>query len=1485
MRFSLGGINVGHPGTNYEKLMSKTFSLATEWLGKHATKSDVVVLAPCGSSRAELLRRLLVNTRYFSKAYVYRGFKGKLKCPSQEVEEYESIDELIDKLKNKAGNSLAVVPESSFDALLLKDRLKKVLPNIRVRLLYLPALYSRATKELNWPSKDVKNLATVEHTWLGKAYKWRRSAKGYSSTLLRDWKKEELEELKKAKEAILALSPGNIGLKDYVLEFLRKSALSLATIPIGLLGSYGLPFLLAIVKLLPLAEEETRQIVANILGRAGETLNSETEGFVQEVFENLSKPEARNNVAAGIAGLVRTAKEATPYLNREELETIVDQVALEWGVRTDPFKAFIENLARMTSGKVATQQELRELEESIKEKLGEIWSEIEMLKKELEAVQEELKEEHAQVVLGVKVLGTVDVESGGLSAGFKVKMGVPLIEDAEGKARVVTAGTFRDSVEEVLSKLEKGLVVVLEGPKGTGKSVLAAYATWLALLRHKADAVIKINELKSGERSFILNYLERIQGKKFIISYDPSPIHAYYETRAVSTFTRDNIQSLATTLEELIKLSESNSRVYVLAVLPGGSYETIAREYPELKSRLEGYLLHVNFRDPVFLEQIVREYAKPKSTTYKHAYQKSLSKIKPLAEKIASLQGGYTLVAKYVGITLRKKGYRVEDAEKLLEEAKGDAKRFIAYYLWSVILKENKGDLARRLAVPLLLHAYFGPVPIGIIYLTKAVNPEGYWRFLKPEEVKGKLPSDLSEKELEPVAKWLSLPHEDLVEETLEEISGVRGKMAQKKYLDVRELIKLLDEVSSKVVNETAGQTDIMEKKSEKHISGYPDILLFFVQRRLAPALISLKIASSRCLRKLALIAGCILIAHPQAPLAVTEMSPLLGDALKPCELDSYLLVGSEIPSLVVRVVLQRPSVLAHPLALRHKEAAKELEKLLEAWRSREKASPDENLYGLGLALAVAGAFWFGESVEAWEAEAALYTAISALHQVLSKESATVILDSLIRHEELEPHYYILLASATSTLIELNEETVHKITDVLEEALEREELKVRGWPLVEAVRAYSNLLTKHREHFLGEEERLRERMCKLLEWLEGQLRDIAEAIALNPALQQGLKPCGGADPAGRAEELLKRLEEMEKEEPNGQAAEWATVLAFKPERFKLLVKHIRGMLSFSLAWYKMDNDDLEAARKLFTVSAEIYRELKYWVNYLDSHLRATRCSVLVAKNLEELRERARAFEELWDEAKKQETLEMAYLHKESFALAGYLVFLALEDRKDEVSMLLEREKWLLQLFPRIYVTTRLLLERLGVGVGKPEAREVATALNNDVNAEFRPAFNTLMGRPRDALKECNEFIGAKREICRIAVNAINGDKDAIMELRLRSIKVLSHKLNLLLGGDILQDFEENRFVQIFYRELLDFIYRRNASALIQFWAPVSSLASFTLMLWALVNSDEELAKAHAKLAWMRYKNKLPRRLFREAAEARSEEELKLALLKLFYFHF
>jgi len=1440
MGVSLGGINVGHPGTNYEKLMSKTFSLATEWLGKHATKSYVVVLAPCGSSRAEFLRRLLVNTQYFSKAYVYKGFKEKLEYLGQEVEEFENLDELARELKSRKEGLVVVVPESSFDATMLKQ----VLPNIRVKLLYLPALYSRATKDLNWPSEDVEKLARVEHTLLEKAYKWRRSAEGYSSTLLRDWKKEELEELKKAKEAILALSPGRLGLRDYLAETMGKMMIAFVTAPLGA------PVALAVDQLFgPLASLNLHEAAQKLLEKVGEVPAESAEEFASRLLEGWTSPETRNIVAVGLAKLVISARKTTSYLHREELETVVDQVALEWGMDDATFKVFVKNLAKLASGEVVTREELRkELEKLGSKEFEELLKQL--IEKRLSEIEKELNGLRGKVEaleIGVKLFYAHELEAGLLYSNFKVERGRPVIVSQEemgrAKAELVTAGSFEKLAGEVVRRLEGGFVV-LEGPKGIGKSTLAAYTAWLALLRGHADAILYVYKLDAGE-ALRLENLVKNTGKRFLVLYDPSPLHAYYKPGAFAGEMREvaNTEVAKNTLQELLDLAMSETRVPVLAVLSSDLYNQLYEELsPQLRESLKTRTLHIDLRDHSFLEEIIK------------AYSGCHRDFKELAKNIASFEGGYTLIAKYAGLTLRNKGCSIGEAWKLVEEAKGKPKLFLAYYLWSILLKGNE-NLARRIAVPLLLHAAFGPIPEGITYLT-AASRERPWRFLEPSEIeeKGFTLQDLRDEDLEPVAKWLSVQHEDLMEEMLSELCGFEGREARILYAQHLPKLAGYQQVlgNEKGVLEWA-LNKVIDEKREAGTIKLDEALLHFTGERLATAL---KSYTASCWHRLALIAGFALAGHlsvPRTPSARVKVLP--SEAFEPCEADSYLLVDGKIPLVVVGIVLQRPGVLAHPLTLRHKEATKGLEKLLKTWRSREKAYPDEKLYGLGLALAVAGATELGKSVKAREAEDALYAATFAVKDVSMVEYATAILDSFRRLGELAPHYYVFLVSTASELTELDDRAVREMAEFLEEALETEELREKEWPLVEAVRAYSNLLTIYGGHFLREEERLQERICKLLEWLEGQLRDIAEVFALQPALVRNLELCSGTNPADRAEELLKRLDEMEKEKPSGLAVEWATLWTFKPENFKLVVRDLKGLLTYLLAAYKMNNDDLEVAREFFEKSAEIFRESKEWENYLTSRLWAVRCSVLGARSLEELIGRARAFEEMWGEAKKQETLEMAYLQGESLALAEYLVFLALEDRKDEVSELLEREEWLLRRFPEIGVIVKLFLKLLGVGVGKPEAREVATALNYYINGELRPIFFDVLS------------------------GAIHVDREATLQT---FREWLGEAVGRLPWGE---GSEEREVAERFHCELLDFVDRRGASAVVQFLAPVSSLASFTLMLWALVNGDEELARAHAKLAWMRYKSKLLHRLFRGAAEVRSEEELKLALLKLFYYHF
>jgi hypothetical protein len=76
-------------------------------------EEGVVVLAPCGCSRAELLKRLLKpGEQVFARTYVYREslerklpFREKVKEVEEYVEEYRSLEELVGKLKGGAAGA------------------------------------------------------------------------------------------------------------------------------------------------------------------------------------------------------------------------------------------------------------------------------------------------------------------------------------------------------------------------------------------------------------------------------------------------------------------------------------------------------------------------------------------------------------------------------------------------------------------------------------------------------------------------------------------------------------------------------------------------------------------------------------------------------------------------------------------------------------------------------------------------------------------------------------------------------------------------------------------------------------------------------------------------------------------------------------------------------------------------------------------------------------------------------------------------------------------------------------------------------------------------------------------------------------------------------------------------------------------------------------------------------------------------------------
>jgi hypothetical protein len=235
-----------------------------------------------------------------------------------------------------------------------------------------------------------------------------------------------------------------------------------------------------------------------------------------------------------------------------------------------------------------------------------------------------------------------------------------------------------------------------------------------------------------------------------------------------------------------------------------------------------------------------------------------------------------------------------------VEEAKKEPKLFLAHYIWHVLLR-GSGNLAKRAAVPLLLHAVFGPVPVGVTYITKAVK-NGVWRFLKPEELEGISLEFLREDKLEPIAKWLARRHEDLVEETLRDLAGLNGEEARKPYREtLRYLIKALDWARDEVLKE--GGEILAELGILKKDWGFETALVAFVCRRLVAVFKSGE--SERCWRRAALIAGhvlagCTLLRRERLPADVVKT---LVNALKRCAVYTYLTIDGMMPPLSIRIL------------------------------------------------------------------------------------------------------------------------------------------------------------------------------------------------------------------------------------------------------------------------------------------------------------------------------------------------------------------------------------------------------------------------------------------------------------------------------------------------------------------------------------------------------------------------------------------------------
>jgi len=133
--------------------------------------------------------------------------------------------------------------------------------------------------------------------------------------------------------------------------------------------------------------------------------------------------------------------------------------------------------------------------------------------------------------------------------------------------------------------------------------------------------------------------------------------------------------------------------------------------------------------------------------------------------------------------------------------------------------------------------------------------------------------------------------------------------------------------------------------------------------------------------------------------------------------------------------------------------------------------------------------------------------------------------------------------------------------------------------------------------------------------------------------------------------------------------------------------------------------------------------------------------------------------------------------------------------------------------------------------------------------------------------------------------AVKGNSAAVKQLRERLIDAFHKRI---LEGEVVDLLERLNFnVKSLINEFEGLVDGLDGKSLAQLIAPGDSRASLAFMLYALINGNEELAKAHALYETVVTTSKLLTRLFlkayKECCDLKSEG-FRRAIAKLFFYH-
>jgi tetratricopeptide (TPR) repeat protein len=1168
---------------------------------------------------------------------------------------------------------------------------------------------------------------------------------------------------------------------------------------------------------------------------------------------------------------------------------LVYRVAYAMGMSYDEAKEALMGITGLS---------VKELEERVKK----IEEELEKLEKKIELIRQEK-------LAGVVTADVGEFAKGGIYPNIKVENGELRVRVEDGYHSIVRAGKFNELIDEVRDRLLKQGFAVVVGPKGIGKSTLAAAEIWELFLNGDIGLVARVDALNKKNYSefttFIENYGEKFSEHfgRLLILYDPVSTKAYERADIdMEAHIQANIEMTIEVLMKAIKsISSEAPKPLALIVIPSDVYNTLSEER---RNELEGYKLDVSQRliNTEFLAELIREYTRTKSNPNGCAL--SDRELSELAGELVKFDSGHALIARLIGEELARNNCSAREIKELISKAEGKAEAFIILHINGLFKVHKNTNTAKALVEIFALRRPFVDllrpgVPIltqGIIGLIGEKKGSSMLQSAEGGELRG----------------WLVIRQHDLIEEAIKKLLKCIVSGGE----ECKELGIALEPWKIKGVRES------LMVVSEK-VRDVRTAVEYFVGNYGEKLTNTLKVFSNECWKRAALIIGYALPGFPIVPRPEDlriEVIKSLGNALNRCGLDDYLLVGNVIPLFIMMVLAYTLAfALAWAFIDRHNEAVAEVNRILNIARGRGSIYEAEIFYGLGLVSIIANAARLGRDVKPNDADAALRIASSTIQYVASLDLIKSVLGALEPLRDKAPHRYLELLVSASDMENLNPITVRYIFAKLNEILDNYGDVVRGyaWSLVYAIRAYAVLLRKHFGHFNSKEVGdMVGRVVDLLNELgrfKTSLDVFARAYALPPALvheyvRRLMEEKLGIDVVGKASEVLEELsrlrglvQDLMRDEEFMSYIESRFVKADE-EAVKKEILEAASYLKQDLAIYRLDNNELDEAKKLFNEAAEERREIGDYINDLVNRNWALRVEAIKGSLVGEklVNEFRRLYEETFNV--KHFKLTARYLSIASSILSNYLVSLALMGDHETINKLLEGHFRVLNANKNFSVLTRLMLNvllrpRVGLsselkGKLSVNPEELIDAFGYIMSRNFLPALRVAfkMISPEDGYEECKSIEDSMiRRDCEGAVLGVMDDRDAIWRIRGALINYFNKRILEIERSGWLRElgFDANALISEFGK----LVSGLDGKSLAQLLAIYSSTAHLALMLHALINGNKELAKALALYgAIYGSSKKLLTRLFLEVYKECKEccdlenESFRRAIARLFFLH-